>query len=82
MLKFVNTFISSNCLDLYHIKEMARNKQYNEQEVIEKAIFILAQWVSKYLGTYVGKGDGHQSIFYLCKFWKQTWRFRRKLEML
>jgi hypothetical protein len=70
MLKFVkHFFISSNCLDLYHIKRlMARNKQYNEQEVIEGDVFVLAQWVSKYLGTYVGKGDGHQSIFYLCKF--------------
>jgi hypothetical protein len=38
MLKFVKHFLfPSNCLDLYHIKrEMARNKQYNEQEVIEK----------------------------------------------
>jgi hypothetical protein len=28
---------------------MARNKQYNEQEVIKSDVFILAQWVSKYL---------------------------------
>jgi hypothetical protein len=61
---------------------MARNKQYNEQEVIEKAMSLF--WRNGYQNTSVRmlEGDGHQSIFYLCKFWKQTWRFRRKLEML
>jgi hypothetical protein len=39
---------------------MARNKQYNEQ--VMKDVFILAQWVSKYLGTYVGK-DVNQFLF-------------------
>jgi hypothetical protein len=60
MLKLLNTFLfPSNCLDLYHIKrEMARNKQYNEQEDRKSDVFVLAQWVSKYLGTYVEKEMG------------------------
>jgi hypothetical protein len=43
MLKLLNTFLfPSNCLDLYHIKrEMARNKQYNEQEDRKGDVFIL-----------------------------------------
>jgi hypothetical protein len=53
MLKFVkHFFISSNCLDLYHIKRlMARNKQYNEQEVIEKAMSLF--WRNGYQNTSV-----------------------------
>jgi hypothetical protein len=52
MLKFVKHFLfPSNCLDLYHIKrEMARNKQYNEQEVIEKMSLF---WRNGYQNTSV-----------------------------
>jgi hypothetical protein len=43
---------------------MARNKQYNEQVIEKMSLF----WRNGYQNTSVRMLDGHQSIFYLCKF--------------
>jgi hypothetical protein len=57
---------------------MARNKQYNEQEDRKSDVFILAQWVST---SYVcWKGNGQINFLFMQVL--ETWRFRRKLEML
>jgi hypothetical protein len=72
----LNAFISqSNCLVCNHIKLLiSKKKQYNEQEVIEKRCLCSGNGYQNLCNV---KGNGHQPIFYLCKFWKQTWRFRK-----
>jgi hypothetical protein len=61
---------------------MARNKQYNEQEVIEKAMSLF--WRNGYQNTSVRMLERKWALinFLFMQVWKQTWRFRRKLDVI